>query len=105
MTSEGQIRIAFGPLETSSERVVSRLPGQKRTPEASVTAEKRGQALLQRARKGSLAFSGMFAAVSAEVGLSGPAVPVEELRRLMVAEGVRPEDNEFSRGIIEMREE
>ena len=32
-------------------------------------------------------------------------VGVEKLREMMIADGIDPNDNEFSRGIIEMREE
>ena len=32
-------------------------------------------------------------------------IGAEKLREMMIAEGVNPESNEFSRGIIEMREE
>lgn len=31
-------------------------------------------------------------------------IPPEQLREMMIAEGVNPEDNEFSRAIIEARE-
>ena len=34
-----------------------------------------------------------------------PTMTPEELQKLMIAEGVRPEDNEASREIIRMREE
>jgi hypothetical protein len=32
-------------------------------------------------------------------------MPPEKLREMIAAEGVKPEDNEFSRALIEMREE
>jgi hypothetical protein len=34
-----------------------------------------------------------------------PPVGVEKLREMMIADGIDPNGNEFSRGIIEMREE
>lgn len=40
-----------------------------------------------------------------EMGVSGEPVGAEKLQEMMIAEGVNPEDNQFSRGIIEMREE
>lgn len=43
--------------------------------------------------------------VAEEMGIGAPEMSVEELRRRMIADGVRPEDNIFSRGIIAMREE
>ena len=35
----------------------------------------------------------------------GPALTAQEVRAMMIAEGVDPNDNSFSRGIIEAREE
>jgi hypothetical protein len=40
-----------------------------------------------------------------EMGIRGEPVSPEKLREMMRADGIKPEDNEFSRGIIEMREE
>jgi hypothetical protein len=40
-----------------------------------------------------------------DIDLSGPAPTPEEVQELMLREGVRPEDNIFSRAIIEAREE
>lgn len=42
--------------------------------------------------------------IDAEAGVpEEPAISVEELREQMVASGIRPEDNLFSREIIRMR--
>ncbi len=41
----------------------------------------------------------------AAMGISGEPIGAEALRQMMITEGINPEDNEFSRGIIEMREE
>ncbi len=41
----------------------------------------------------------------AAMGISGQPIGAKALRQMMIAEGVNPEDNEFSRGIVEMREE
>jgi len=49
--------------------------------------------------------SAAAAAAFAEMGISGAPVGPEKLREMMLADGVNPEDNQFSRGIIEMREE
>src|SRR5689334_5903520 len=43
--------------------------------------------------------------VFAALGVSGELVQAEDAQRRMLAEGVCPEDNAFSRGILEMREE
>jgi len=39
----------------------------------------------------------------AAMGISGQPIGAKALRQMMIAEGINPEDNEFSRGIIEMR--
>lgn len=41
----------------------------------------------------------------AAMGISGQPIGAKALRQMMIAVGINPEDNEFSRGIIEMREE
>ena len=38
------------------------------------------------------------------MGISGEPIPAEELQERMARNGIRPEDNEFSRAIIEERE-
>jgi hypothetical protein len=38
-------------------------------------------------------------------GATGEPIGAERLRQMMIEEGVDPNDNSFSRGIIEMREE
>lgn len=39
------------------------------------------------------------------VNVNEPPISAEALRQMMIADGINPADNEFSRGIIEMREE
>jgi hypothetical protein len=40
-----------------------------------------------------------------KMGITGTPVPPQQLREMMAADGIREEDNLFSRGIQEMREE
>ena len=40
-----------------------------------------------------------------EMGIHGKPIDAEELQKMVITCGVKPEDNLFSRGIIEMREE
>ncbi len=40
-----------------------------------------------------------------QMGIRGEPIGAEKLQEMMLAEGIKPEDNLFSRGIIEMREE
>ncbi len=45
-------------------------------------------------------------AVHAEMGfVPDPGATAEKARALMLAQGIRPEDNEFSRDLIRMRDE
>ena len=48
----------------------------------------------------------LVAEISAEMGtLDDPSATPQKAREMMLALGIRPEDNEFSRGIIAAREE
>ena len=40
-----------------------------------------------------------------QMGIRGEPIGAKKLREMMLAEGIKPEDNILSRGIIEMREE
>jgi hypothetical protein len=40
-----------------------------------------------------------------QIGATDSSISIEELHQRMIADGIRPEDNIGSRGIIEMREE
>jgi hypothetical protein len=40
-----------------------------------------------------------------QMGIRGKPIGAEKLQEMMLAHGVKPEDNILSRGIIEMREE
>ena len=51
------------------------------------------------------AAAAVFAKWLEEMGIKGEPIPAEKLREMIAAEGVKPEDNEFSRALIEMREE
>jgi hypothetical protein len=72
---------------------------------ANQTAAERGARLLREAALNQERIAAGWAAAMREMGISGEPVGAEKLREMMIAEGVDPEDNQFSRGIIEMREE
>ena len=72
---------------------------------ANQTAAERGAILWREAGLHQAEISAAAAAAFAEMGISGAPVGPEKLREMMLADGVNPEDNQFSRGIIEMREE
>ena len=47
----------------------------------------------------------VIAQAFAEMGIHGAPIGAEKVQEMIAACGVQPEDNTFSRGIIEMREE
>jgi hypothetical protein len=67
----------------------------------------RGRQLLEQARREKPKIREGFARFLREIGLDpeAPAIPAQELQARIQAGGVRPEDNEFSRELIRMREE
>ena len=46
-----------------------------------------------------------FAKALTAMGITGSPIGAHRLQEMLIAEGIRPQDNEFSRAIIEMREE
>ena len=65
----------------------------------------RGARLLREAEADQAAFSAAVAKMFAEMGITGEPIGAENVQKMIAACGIRPEDNEFSRAIIEMREE
>lgn len=41
----------------------------------------------------------------AVMGISGQPIGAEQLQQMLITEGINPEDNEFSRALVAMREE
>jgi hypothetical protein len=72
---------------------------------AEETPVSRGVRMLREARANQATLAATAQEVFAALGISCEPVEAEDAQRRMLAEGVRPEDNAFSRGIIEMREE
>ena len=72
---------------------------------ANQSAAERGLQMLRESSQDQAEITASWAAAMKEMGISGEAIGAEELRARMIAWGINPEDNEFSRGIIEMREE
>jgi hypothetical protein len=72
---------------------------------ANQTAAERGARMRRKATLNQERLAAGWAAAMREMGISGAPISAEKLQEMMIAEGVNPEDNEFSRGIIEMREE
>lgn len=88
------------------EQELARLQAKERPPARLLTAAERGAEALRRAQESQPEISAMWEQVAKKMGLpTEPSMSVQELRASMIASGINPEDNEFSRGIIEMREE
>jgi hypothetical protein len=69
------------------------------------TPAERGARLLRDAKADQPALSATGAKAFAEMGIEGEPVGVARLREMMTECGIKPENNEFSREIIAMREE
>jgi hypothetical protein len=73
-------------------------------PPIDQTAAERGAELMRRAKLSAPAVAAAWERVAKELGIDHlkPVSP-EKLREMMIADGINPEDNEFSREIIRMR--
>jgi hypothetical protein len=65
----------------------------------------RGARLLAQARRDKARLQRSVERAFEEMGIQAHPVSPEKLREMMAADGVKPEDNLFSQGIKEMREE
>jgi hypothetical protein len=63
------------------------------------------QEILRQGRKDQPILAAGFKKLLKQLGIKGKPIGAEKLQERMLAEGFDPESNEFSRGIIEMREE
>ena len=69
------------------------------------TRAERGARLRRESELGQGAFEAGWDKAMEKMGVRGEAIGVERLRQMIADCGFKPEDNAFSRGIIEMREE
>jgi len=69
------------------------------------TPAERGARMLQVSADEQAQITAAWDEVMQKLGISGEPIGAEKLRARIEAGGIKPEDNEFSRGIIEMREE
>lgn len=87
------------------EQELARLQRLLEKPPADETPAERGARLLREAKASQAAISAAVAKAFEEMGITGEPIGAEKVQEMMLACGIKPEDNEFSRGIIEMREE
>jgi hypothetical protein len=88
-------------LEQEVRALRERLEG----PPISETPAERGARMLREAKRTQAQLAAGWAKAMEQMGISGSPVPPEKLREMMAACGIKPEDNLFSRAILEMREE
>jgi hypothetical protein len=86
------------------EEEVARLREQVEEPPVDETPAERGARLLAQARRDKPRLKQAVAKAFAEMEISGEPVPPKKLREMMAACGIKPEENLFSRGILEERE-
>ena len=67
--------------------------------------ESLGEQLLREARAGQAEFVAGWKDFVEELGIQGKPIAAWKLREMLVQEGINPDKNEVSRGIIAMREE
>ncbi len=74
-------------------------------PTKSLTPEERAAARLERVRSKNEKLTLLIDKAFEKMGITGEPIGAEKLQEMLAAEGVEPEENSFSRGIIKMREE
>jgi hypothetical protein len=69
------------------------------------TPAQAGARMLREAERSQAELTAGWGRAMEQLGIRGELIGVEKLRERMLAEGIKPEDNILSRGILEMREE
>ena len=87
------------------EQEVADLKQQQAVARGLETPAERGARALRNAKLAQPAMAAAWAAALKEMGIEGEPIGAEKVQQMIAACGFKPEDNEFSRGIIEMREE
>jgi hypothetical protein len=64
-----------------------------------------GASLMREAKEGHADFAAGWRAFMEGLGIKRQPVGAKKLREMLLQAGMKPEDNEFSRGIIAMRDE
>jgi len=69
------------------------------------TPESPGARMIREAEESHEAVVAAWNKVMEDLGIRGEPIGAKKLREMLIAHGIKPEDNEFSREIIAMREE
>jgi len=90
---------------TQVEQEIARLRQLvEKVPHEETPAE-RGARLLREAKLHQAEIAAGWAKAMEQMGIKGEPIGAEKVQEMIAAGGIKPEDNEFSRSIIEMREE
>lgn len=74
-------------------------------PRADDTPAESGRRMIRLSQLGAEENAKLAVKVFEEMGIHGEPIGAARVREMMIADGIKPEDNIASRGIIEMREE
>ena len=90
---------------THMEQELARLRQLVEKPPQTEMPAERGAQLLREAQRNQATISAAMAQAFAEMGITGEPTGAEKVQEMMRACGMKPDANEFSEGIIAMREE
>jgi hypothetical protein len=90
---------------TALEQAVADWRGQNPAPPENETKEERIKRFLRSRSCDQAGLSAAWEKWFADMGITAKPIGAEKLQEMLLAEGLDPNDNSFSRGIIEMREE
>ena len=90
---------------THMEQELARLQQFVGQPLQTEMPAERGAQLLREAQRNQATISAAIAQAFAEMGITGEPIGAEKVQEMMRACGMKPDVNEFSEGIIAMREE
>lgn len=89
-------------------RKIGEQPCGKTAPigaESELHEESLGEQLMSEARQGHADFVGGWTRFMEQLGIRGHPMGAKQLRALLIQAGIKADANEFSRGILAMREE
>jgi hypothetical protein len=90
---------------TRMEQELARLQQLVEKPSQMETPAECGARLFREAQRNQATISAIIAQAFAEMGITGAPIGAEKVQEMMCACGMQPDANEFSQGIIAMREE
>ena len=107
-SGDGDMAMTLAQLEkriVALEQEVALLKQQRNGTVPEVNSARTGVPILDAARAKQPEITAAVRKAFAEMGIVAEPIGAEKLQQLLVAEGIDPAKNEFSQGIIAMREE